>query len=807
MERPSSARLQPLGFVLVVTLSLMVLLILVALGLLSLSAISLRTATAAAAQQEARANARLALQLAIGDLQRGAGPDQRITAPGALVDPKAPRALTGAWRSHQASSKSLSVDAKAQFDRWLISHPSRTAIENGAAIPPVTGSTVELIGPGSLGPDAEPGDRLAASMIGVDRGGFAYAVLDESGKARIDLVPRPGPFGEIGKQAHLGEARRFGIEAITPLGQGGFAWWRESGQDRSISLATGQLLPGATRVKEFGNDLTVWSRGLLTDTARGGLRGDLSVMYEGTMPTPYATGRVYTDPEAATAPSNPYWRLLRDYSSAYKKVLPAAAGTYKIAANVPSGYQPYSKTITSTGTTVVPTPGAVTGYPMMPVVTKLEMVFSLFTLNAYDDWGGFTEGWYIGEDFTASSSRRTHTDDAFEQQFRSGSIFRYKGDVKRRYMLMMMYSPIVTVYNPFNLPIEFDALKVGFDDLPIGFHPFINGVPQLSKMAHFNQLYFQNESAQAKAKRFELVLRSNFSSAGTAAPLVIPPGETIVLGNSADPNKNFWQVADFYSIGDQTSATIGIDVIPGWSEGVGYVVDWLAPRTLLSPNASMWGIVALRREDKIDMEFGPLAATDGKTNLTATVDLVRGANNYPGGVIHMEYGSQQNLTKVVTDQVQGGASVSPASGPSAQHDGTLRVPGREVEELQAHAAVCHVQFPQQGDGRFGNRNAAGCEPSAEPAHHQHEVGHRKSRDPRLRDPVGALRRPAVQQRARHPDRRQEPRLRVHRSLVGEWRPCLPTLRASAAAAAVDRPVAPRPVGLLRPSPRFHLHRG
>ena len=173
-------------------------------------------------------------------------------------------------------------------------------------------------------------------------------------------------------------------------------------------------------------------------------------------------------------------------------------------------------------------------------------------------------------------------------------------------------------------------------------------------MAHFNQLYFQNESAQAKAKRFELVLRSNFSSAGTAAPLVIPPGETIVLGNSADPNKNFWQVADFYSIGDQTSATIGIDVIPGWSEGVGYVVDWLAPRTLLSPNASMLGIVALRREDKIDMEFGPLAATDGKTNLTATVDLVRGANNYPGGVIHMEYGSQQNLTKVVTDQVQGG---------------------------------------------------------------------------------------------------------------------------------------------------------
>jgi hypothetical protein len=642
------------GFALVITLSLMILLVLLAVGMLSLSAISLRSMAAATGQQEARANARLALQLAIGDLQRETGPDQRITAPGSIVDPNAPRALTGVWRSYQATSKLPSADPKMQFGRWLISHPSQAALQDGNAIPPTTGKTAELIGAGSLGPDAVASDRLAASIIPTARGGYAYAVLDESMKARIDLAPRPSPYGEIGKQAHLGEARRFGIEAITPIGQDGFAWWKESGQDRLISLPTGQLLPGATRVKEFSNDLTVWSRGLLTDTARGGLRGDLSVLCEGTLPAPYATGRVYTDLEAATAPANPTWQLLQDYSSAYKKVLRAADGTYKIAAKEPSGNVPYSNTVTSTGTTVVPTPGAVSGYPMMPVVTKLEMVFSLFTLNAYDHWGGYTEKWYIGEDFTASSSRRTHDDATFETQFKKGTIFRYKGDVKRRYQLMMMYSPIVTVYNPFNVPIEFDALKVGFDDLPIGFLPRINNVAQLTKMAHFNQLYFQNESLAAKAKRFELVLRSNFSSAGTPAPLVIPPGETIVLGNSADPNKDFWQVADFYSIGDQTSATIGIDVIPGWSEGIGYVVDWLAPRTLLSATASMWGIVALRREDMVDMEFGPLASTNGKANLTATVDLVRGANSYPGGVINMEYGSQLNLTKVLTDQVQTG---------------------------------------------------------------------------------------------------------------------------------------------------------
>jgi len=633
------------GFALVVTLALLVLLTLIAVGMLSLSAISLRAAADSAAQQEAMANARLALQLAVGDLQRGAGPDQRITAPAALVDPNAACALTGVWRSHQASSKSLAVDAKEQFDRWLVSHPSQAALENGAAVPRATGRTVELIGPGSVGADAKPGERLQASMIDVRGGGYAYAVLDESCKARIDLAPRPGPYGEMGRQAHLGEARRFGIEAITPLGQGGFAWWKDAGQDRLITLATGQLLPGATRVKEFSNDLTVWSRGLLTDTACGGLRGDLSVMFDGALPAPYAAGRVYTDPEAATAPANPYWGLLQDYSTAYKKAVRSADGTYKISASVPANCQPYSKTSGS----VSPTPGAMSTYPLMPVVTKLEMVFSLFTLNAYDHWGGYTESWYIGED-----SRRTCTDDAFEQQFKTGSIFAYKGDVKRRYMLLMMYSPIITVYNPFNVPIEFDALKVGFEDLPIGFLPHINGVAQLTSMAHFNQLYFQNESSQAKAKRFELVLRSQFSSVGPPAPLVIPPGETLVFGNSANPNKDFWQVADFYSIGADNSATIGIDVIPGWSEGIGYVIDWLAPRTLLAGNANMWGIVAVRGGDKIDMEFGPMAATDGKTNLTATVDLVRGTTNYPAGVIHMEYGSQQNLTKVLTDQVQGG---------------------------------------------------------------------------------------------------------------------------------------------------------
>jgi len=76
---PSSISRPPRGFALVVTMSLMVLLLILAVGLLSLSAVSLRTSTIENADRIAKGNARLGLLMAIGELQKHAGKDQRIT--------------------------------------------------------------------------------------------------------------------------------------------------------------------------------------------------------------------------------------------------------------------------------------------------------------------------------------------------------------------------------------------------------------------------------------------------------------------------------------------------------------------------------------------------------------------------------------------------------------------------------------------------------------------------------------------------------------------------------------------------------
>jgi hypothetical protein len=168
----------------------MVLLTLLAVGLLSLSTVHLRTASQQLAHAQARANARLALMIAIGELQKQLGPDQRVSASGAILAKAKvchPR-WTGVWDSWQAGAKvagTASPDKPSEhqtikgasnsgmsptyvpqredhFRSWLVSLAPEEAKKissaqalalTGATLPGEGAEAVKLVGTGSLGPE------------------------------------------------------------------------------------------------------------------------------------------------------------------------------------------------------------------------------------------------------------------------------------------------------------------------------------------------------------------------------------------------------------------------------------------------------------------------------------------------------------------------------------------------------------------------------------------------------------------------------------------------------------------------------
>lgn len=97
MKRGAGAQKEA-GFALIITLSLLALLVLLVVSLGALTRLTTRLAVTSAYQTQARQNALLGLGAALGDLQRFAGPDDRLTAQASIRGGAVRNArLTGIW--------------------------------------------------------------------------------------------------------------------------------------------------------------------------------------------------------------------------------------------------------------------------------------------------------------------------------------------------------------------------------------------------------------------------------------------------------------------------------------------------------------------------------------------------------------------------------------------------------------------------------------------------------------------------------------------------------------------------------------
>ncbi len=308
------------GFSLVVTLVLMVLLSILALGLLTLSSISLRTTGNSAAMAEARANARMALMVALGELQKHAGPDQRITANASILSDTDKVASsdvahphwTGVWDSWKANDPGVaggdepshhstlddsgngmhpnySAHKQGHFRSWLVSLPEdqQNRIESARGFPLVpntnpTGqdSSVTLVGSNSV---AEEKDQVAASLVdirslsGARTGRYGWWAGDESVKATIAADPFEGSALTAADRifrhqspGSTGSNRADGLENVSHTD------FSKTHTLRSLDLPDNAENPAQ---RNF-HDITLGSLGVLADVREGGLKRDLSILLE-----------------------------------------------------------------------------------------------------------------------------------------------------------------------------------------------------------------------------------------------------------------------------------------------------------------------------------------------------------------------------------------------------------------------------------------------------------------------------------------------------------------------------------------------
>ena len=397
-ERPPAVAVERprRGFALVVTLSMMVLLTVVAVGLLSLASITLRASNLGKDQRIARENARMALMFAIGDLQKYAGQDQRITAIADIAgdaagmplaagaDPRNDKPLnaqakpkglspvqagtrywTGVFVNQDPPASIYTQTPSPQIVNWLVSGNSTDWPDGGPNLVPSDATyavaengkvgdpdkAVVLAGQNSVGNSGDGLDRSVAVplvyVLGKDDKGkvnpnpvarYAWWVGDEGVKAKVNI---PKTLDDPANYAALAAQRR-GLEIID-----GFKQYpaSDSGRDSIPKLVTFGEIPllvpgvrtasgGPSPLQTIFHSATTDSRGLLTDTLRGGTKIDLTTALDGSLPSsnPLTTidnfpvkgtniiPSIKTDNCDTTKLVAPKWDALKDFSDRGKNL-------------------------------------------------------------------------------------------------------------------------------------------------------------------------------------------------------------------------------------------------------------------------------------------------------------------------------------------------------------------------------------------------------------------------------------------------------------------------------------------------------
>ncbi|MFK7909837.1 MAG: hypothetical protein AB8F34_04460, partial [Akkermansiaceae bacterium] len=351
------------GFALIATISVMALLAMIALAMLSLSTIETRAENTSAGQAEAQANARLALMLAIGDLQKQMGPDQRISAtadqinkPGSDGEETLAAVGNKHWTGTYDAWLSTSTDRPSPaFREWLMSGDPTLLSQLSTAATELSGNdSIELVSTGTVGDNTDGLVRVPA--INLSRGSnqngrMAWWVGDQGVKAALGTPPAAEGNSLAVVRNNLQSAPRNAVELASVGAVKPFSGVttddprmpRVTGWQQAAHLTSDPAAP-----RPLFHDLSAFSTGLLTNVREGGFRKDLSMKLE-----------TYTDAPDLSNPENVLYTVKSDmtgndeiginfmelwsYYHLYKELSYSTGLNYTTGGTIPSN-SPYLQT-------------------------------------------------------------------------------------------------------------------------------------------------------------------------------------------------------------------------------------------------------------------------------------------------------------------------------------------------------------------------------------------------------------------------------------------------------------------------------
>ncbi|MBK1858913.1 hypothetical protein ACFFOV_09560 [Cerasicoccus arenae] len=355
------------GFALIVALVLMGFMLLLIISISTLLQVELASTTHSKNLLLARQNAYMGMLTALGELQKIAGPDARVTArsdiflePGGLNASQLEQPYwLGIWNSKNADDTvkqaqdyqdwdSLTAEQKIAQAYWIVSGNEGVAPDNPDYLTPlkalVENDSVILAGAAEdYDVEAVRVKKVVVEGVG-ESGHYAYWVSGDNSKALVNVVDTDASTSNDPKTLNRSFqiANRTGVGAVAGLDK--FSpddLWL----DRIMDLSSGYINWKSDDVEDLSairrarfHDLTAWSKGLLVDVKDGALKRDLTQAFEiYTSFEEHFQDQAFTNQEASdeaaadpTTPEpynfvadpvvvsgSPNWAILRDYYQHY----------------------------------------------------------------------------------------------------------------------------------------------------------------------------------------------------------------------------------------------------------------------------------------------------------------------------------------------------------------------------------------------------------------------------------------------------------------------------------------------------------